>query len=529
MSQETNKLEIEIEKKWEFLESECVKKKLIEWYKNSGGGILGVDLFPVADGRLLNLVFARKLIDFPPTFLEYWKENDPHLPDCCKETPADGKDYPAECYRSLSAFFWSKLIFECGQVSLFKRDDEVNPSPGEGTKNGKEKVQEAKDREKQIRQDVEKAIKDAPVFRASFDDWATGRDLQPRIRIRPPKDKPPHLRIGTRIGHSTGRFGTLGTFVYRNRKNGPPVDEHDQTPYLLSCWHVLAHEGSKTENRIVSPRLGHVGDLDGPLVLPWKWGTKDYRGRRIDAAIARVTDEYRRSAQGQTNHLASVCPVGRYHDKALYMVGGKSQLRVGKVAAFSTYVFKYEFGDPFCMSGFRIEATMAEETLSSPGDSGSIWYVNQEVPPTEPEPGSEPSPTGEEEPEEAPDFQRIGVGLHVNGGRLIVVEEEPERESGKKRLRLRRKQFAFANRLEIVYCQLKLDNPKKYCENFQCPELPTAEEEVAKKQEGLTTANTLEGYCPKCGELVRVTGTLVASEEKKKVPEAPEGGEPKGK
>lgn len=261
-------------------------------------------------------------------------------------------------------------------------------------------------------------------------------EMNPIQKSRSARGKPNRVRSttviqpGLSIGHTHRASGTLGSIVF---------EQGDARPLLLSCWHVLAHSGSKNDERILHPGPSDGGKEecdwiaslikkstekeDPPTKEPWRHSfLPDIRG---DAAVARLLDKpflnqwvYRGQLgkQGQDSTPVVISQVYSLTTKGIsrkyalsrddfgrevWKSGKATGVTKGRIDGIGIYFFDYAGIGRVAVEGFKIVPTDDNhgDEISLPGDSGAIWVAK-----------------------DGKDFK--GVGLHMDGEKNRAFKEE---------------------------------------------------------------------------------------------------------
>lgn len=185
-----------------------------------------------------------------------------------------------------------------------------------------------------------------------------------------PTDRLPVLMGGITVGHPDSTAGTLGCFV---------IDEVNETPAILSNWHVLVGATGRTGDGILQPGPADDGMPQLDVVANLSRSILDKDG---DAAIAHLNGmrPWLPLMYGSFAHLNGV------RDSVLGEVLAKSGRTTGqthgRVDGEGTYFISYEVRpgqhERVGVQGFKLVSVIPgnpnDDELSSGGDSGSAWY-----------------------------------------------------------------------------------------------------------------------------------------------------------
>ena len=174
------------------------------------------------------------------------------------------------------------------------------------------------------------------------------------------------IQPGLSVGHHNVSAGTLGAMVF-DRETGKPG--------ILSNWHVLVgSSAAKPGDPILQPGRADGGTNVQNVVATLTRSILDENG---DAAVALLNGTRRFVAEqfGSGVSLASARTVRR--DDIVEKSGRTSGVTRGRVDGVGRYFIDYSVGR-VGVDGFKIvtikKGNPDNEEISSPGDSGSVWY-----------------------------------------------------------------------------------------------------------------------------------------------------------
>lgn len=176
------------------------------------------------------------------------------------------------------------------------------------------------------------------------------------------------LMPGISVSHPSGSAGTLGLIVF---------DRADDTPYLLSNWHVLHGPTGTLGDGIVQP-----GPFDDNRIEQNAAGTlvRSHLGLAGDCAIARIE---KRGFNPEVHELG-VRPtrVGRPELGDPVVKSGRTTGVTYGVVSRVDVTTKLNYGSPVgeqLIGGFEIspdpDRAAGDDEISRPGDSGSQWLA----------------------------------------------------------------------------------------------------------------------------------------------------------
>jgi hypothetical protein len=214
------------------------------------------------------------------------------------------------------------------------------------------------------------------VLEAEYQSHAE-RPVIARNETPPPRAANP-LHPGVCVSHSRSGSGTLGLFVRTAGDKNSPV-------YLLSTQHVLVQsKGAKQEDPIVQPAYLDGGrgpsDVVGGLAA-WMLNANG------DAAIARlnshrdVVPEQWQSSEVDTPPVRVGKPRTARLGDIVRKSGAATGYTRGLIDGIGCYKLRHGSGT-IAMEGFRIvsvdEGNPDGEEISGAGDSGAVWYADEE-------------------------------------------------------------------------------------------------------------------------------------------------------
>jgi endonuclease G len=176
---------------------------------------------------------------------------------------------------------------------------------------------------------------------------------------------------GISISNDKGSAGTLGCIVY---------DQHNNTPYVLSNWHVLHGNEGEIGDTIVQP-----GPYDDNRILQNKTGVlvRSYLGKAGDCAISTIEGRaYIEDIYALNTSVKNICEV-EFGDKVIK--SGRTTNVTHGVVVRTDVVSKinYEGNTGIKEIGcFEIGVDEANKPIngeiSSGGDSGALWMIAEE-------------------------------------------------------------------------------------------------------------------------------------------------------
>lgn len=182
-----------------------------------------------------------------------------------------------------------------------------------------------------------------------------------KIRLDP-------IRPGISICNTKGSAGTLGCIVY---------DQHNNTPYILSNWHVLHGDIGSIGDDVVQP-----GPYDDNRISQNKSGVlvRSYLGRAGDCAISTIEGRgYSENIYDFDTAIEHICEP-EYGDKVIK--SGRTTNVTNGVVVRVGVVTEINYGDHTGyqeIGCFEIGIDEANKPfngeISSPGDSGAVWVI----------------------------------------------------------------------------------------------------------------------------------------------------------
>lgn len=173
---------------------------------------------------------------------------------------------------------------------------------------------------------------------------------------------------GISISHARGTAGTLGAIVY---------DLESGDPMALSNWHVLQGPEGEIGDRVAQPGRGDNSNVAGNDIGQV---VRSHLGRAGDCAVASINRPYLTGIFQLDETPTRIARVGV--DDPVRKSGRTTGVTCGKVSQVSL-MLKMNYGGrvgEVYVKGFEIKAdgrnTPPGRELSMPGDSGSLWMIN---------------------------------------------------------------------------------------------------------------------------------------------------------
>jgi endonuclease G len=200
--------------------------------------------------------------------------------------------------------------------------------------------------------------------------------LVEEVAVNKRKVKLDPILPGISICNDKGTAGTLGCIVY---------DQHNNTPYVLSNWHVLHGNNGNIGNTIVQP-----GPYDDNRILQNKMGVlvRSYLGRAGDCAIATIEGRgYSEKIYKFDTSIENLCEP-EYGDKV--MKSGRTTNVTHGIVVRINVVSRINYGGNMGVKEvgcFEIGLDKAYQPrngeISMGGDSGASWVIAKKGKPTD--------------------------------------------------------------------------------------------------------------------------------------------------